>query len=109
MNTQRIKTRAWLRKPVAEMLSERRANVFYTTITVVTLLISACVAGGDEPTRGAFRPASAQSSVASNADAVETKGSQGRSAQDSGAFASPYQPSAEEYRAMAIAEYIESF
>lgn len=112
MNTQQIKFGALLRKPVGELLSERRANVFYSGITLVTLFISACVGGGEEPTRSAFRTAAAHASAdASAIDALAAKGPEGRPAFEvnTKAFSSPYQPSAEQYRAMAVAEYVEPF
>jgi hypothetical protein len=114
MNTQRIRFGALLRKPVGELLSERRANVFYSAITLVTLLISACVGGGEEPMRSAFRTVGAAhaSADASAIDAPAAKGPEGRSAEVESRpeqFSSPYQPSAEEYRAMAVAEYVEPF
>jgi hypothetical protein len=111
MNTHRIRFGALLRKPVGELLSERRANVFYSAITLVTLLISACVGGGEEPARSAFRIAAAHTSAdAGTVGEQGVKGPEGRPAQaNPEAFSSPYQPSAEQYRAMAVAEYIEPF
>lgn len=111
MNTPRTKLSALLKKPVGELLSERRANAFYSAITLATLLISACVGGGEEPTRSAFRTAAAQAE-ASPAGESGAKGPEGRPAEvesRSEPFSSPYQPSAEQYRAMAVAEYIEPF
>jgi hypothetical protein len=101
---------AQLRKSLNDLLSERRANAFYGALTAITLLLSACVTGGEEPSRAESSFAAQSSQEGRRVADSSVEGPRGRSASESvEAFRSPYQPSSEEYRAMGVADQVETF